>query len=154
MKLLERIPNSLSVIILVLCVATFALFGLGATGWKALAVPTGSMRPHITPGSVVFVHRVPISSLRVGDVITYNTAKSGLTISHRIIKTYLIGGKIPGFVTKGDANKLPDAPIAGGAVVGKVMWHVPHLGSWMIGGKTWVSVALLVYLPALILMID
>lgn len=155
MKLLERTMNSLSVIILVACVGAFALFGLSATGWKALAVPTGSMRPYMSPGSMVFVHRVPISSLRVGDVITYNNpTKVGKTISHRIIKTYLIDGKIPAFVTKGDANKFPDAPIAGGAVIGKVMWHVPHLGSLIIGEKTWASIALVVYLPALFIIID
>ena len=71
MKIFERITTGLSVTILAVCCVALLMFGISMTGWKALSVPTGSMRPAIPPGSLVLVHRVSISSLKVGDVITY-----------------------------------------------------------------------------------
>lgn len=155
MNILKRITTGLSIAILAICAGMFVLFSVSGTGWKALSIPTASMRPTISPGSLVLVHRVPVSSLRVGDVITYTNPRDiKTTITHRIIKTYMIDGRIPGFVTKGDANPTADMSIAAGSVVGKVEMHAPHLGSLLMGGKTWVSIGLLVYLPALLLMIE
>jgi hypothetical protein len=66
----------------------------------------------------------------------------------------MISGRVPGFVTKGDANKMDDIPIAEGSVVGKVVWHVPYLGHAMQWSKTWLGISILVYLPAVILFWD
>jgi len=153
--MLKRVVNVLSVAIFAACAGVFLLFSVSGTGWKALAVPTGSMNPGMPPGSLAFVHRVPASSLRVGDIITYaNPLKPGTTISHRIIKTFMINGRVPGFVTKGDANATADPAIAAGSIKGKVVWHVPHVGTWLMGSKTWTSIVLFVYLPALLIMFD
>lgn len=155
MNMLKRIMSAVSVIVMVAGCAVFLLFHVSATGWKALSVPTGSMRPNMPPGSLVLVHSVPVSSLKVGDVITYINPRNGkTTITHRIIKTYMIGGRIPGFVTEGDANKLPDEPIAAGSVIGRAVWHAPHIGTWLISSKSWLSISLLVYVPAILLTIE
>jgi signal peptidase I len=113
------------------------------------------MRPTISPGSLVFVHHVPISSLKVGDVITYtNPLYPSTTLSHRIIKRILIDGTVPGFITKGDANKVADVPIAGGAVEGRVVGHVPHAGYWLLDIKKPIVMLPIVYLVALLTMIE
>src|SRR5581483_1855789 len=105
------------------------LFNWSALGYKTLAVPTGSMRPAILPGSMVLVHRVPDSTLKVGDVITYTSPLNmHKTITHRIVKVTELDNKVPEFITKGDANLMPDLPVVGGLVVGKVAWHVPYMG--------------------------
>lgn len=137
-----------------LACATILLCNWSALGFRSLSVPTGSMRPNITPGSLVLVKRVPVTSLQVGDVITYiNPSHQSQTITHRITNKYLISGRVQGFVTKGDANKYTDdPPVAGGSVVGKVVWHAPYLGSAMRWSKTWFGIALLVYVPAMLLM--
>jgi signal peptidase len=147
--------NFLSGSLIALCCAAWLLFGFSASGWKALAVPTGSMRPNIPPGSMVFVHRVPIAGLQVGNIITFNNPqRPDTTLSHRIVKTYLINGKVPGFVTKGDANKTEDVPIAGGNVIGKVMWKIPAAGSWLINSKNPWVVLPIVYIAALLIMFE
>ncbi len=155
MGIVRRINILISLSILVACAGAFLLFGWSGSGWKALAIPTGSMRPDIPPGSLVLVHRVPLSSLKVGDVITHTDASdSKITISHRIIKAYKLDGRIPAFVTKGDANKVADVPIAGGQVIGKVVWHVPYAGWALLDAKKPIVILPIIYIAALLIMIE
>jgi len=154
--------KGISSVVLSVSLAFFAMGGLAtlllnrpSSGWKVLNVATGSMRPNMPPGSLVFVHRVPESSLKVGDVITYiNPKNSKETITHRITQKTIIGGVAPGFVTKGDANPSPDAPIVAGIVVGKRVGHVPYLGKIFSWTRTWVGITVLIYLPALLIIIE
>ncbi|HSX35377.1 MAG TPA: signal peptidase I [Patescibacteria group bacterium] len=151
----KRIATGLSVATLAACCGAAVLFSVSGTGLKALTIPTGSMRPGMPPGSLVFVHRVPVTSLRVGDVITYtNPLHPKTTITHRIVKTYLIGGRVPGFVTKGDANKTADIPISGGTILGKVAWHVPYAGWWLMWAKQPAGLLVAIYLPAALLVAE
>jgi signal peptidase I len=142
-------------VILVVSCGALLLFGWSGTGWKALIVPTASMRPAIPPGSLILTHRVSTASLEVGDIITYvNPLNPKTTISHRIIREYLIGNKVPAFITKGDANKSPDRPLTASSVVGKVIWHIPNVGSWLLFIKRPIVILPVIYLAALILMIE
>lgn len=155
MKALKLFATNLSIAVLAACCGLWLLLSAPGMGWQMLRVPTGSMRPAMPDGSLAIVRRVPISSLRVGDVITYvNPLNVRQTITHRIVSTYLIAGKVPGFVTKGDANTVSDIPIASGSVLGKVVWHAPHLGTALSWAKSWAGIAVLVYLPALIIMVQ
>ncbi len=139
----------------VVCCTALLFFGVGKFGWKALSIPTGSMRPTMPPGTLVFVHRVSTSSLEVGDVITYiNPLHPSTTISHRIIKKIMVGGKIPGFITKGDANKVADSPIVAGLVEGKIVWHLPHAGYWLLDAKKPIIILPIIYIAALIIMAE
>ena len=155
MKLIQKIIISLSLMLLVGGVGALLLLGLPFTGLKALTVPTASMRPTIPAGSLVLMHRVPTSSLKVGDVITYtNLAKQGKTITHGITKTYKLDGRIPAFVTKGDANPTADMPIVGGQVLGKSVWHVPRLGGWLEFIKRPYILLPMVYIAAIAIVIE
>ena len=155
MKLIHRIIIGFGVGIAVICLAAILLFNWSVTGWKALAVPTGSMRPSINPGSLVLVHSVPDSSLKVGDVITYaGSSAKAKTITHRITKAYSISGKVPAFVTKGDANPTADRPIVAGQVQGKVIVAIPYVGTWLNWTHTLVGILIAIYIPALIIMVQ
>lgn len=155
MKVFRKIITGLGISTALIVGGGVLLFSLPGTGWKALSVQTGSMAPNISTGSMVFVHRVPTSSLGVGDVITYNSLQQkNKTISHRITQHYTADGRVPGFVTKGDANKVADAPIVAGQVKGKVAFHVPYLGKIAKLLMTWPVIIALVYLPGLLVMID
>ncbi|MDB5182613.1 MAG: signal peptidase [Candidatus Saccharibacteria bacterium] len=103
----------------------------------------------------MLVHSVPISTLKIGDVITYaNSLHKGSTISHRIIKMYKLGGIIPSFITKGDANPSADMPVVGGQVQGKVMWHVPYIGTALAWSHTLVGILIIIYIPAFVVMFE
>jgi len=153
--------RKISSIVITVSIAFFAIGGVATvflnrptSSWKALNVATGSMRPGMPPGSLVIVHRVPDSTLKVGDVITY--AKPGNvkeTISHRIIAFTAIG-KGRAVITKGDANQLPDQPILTGQVVGKRVANVPVLGKAISWTRTLPGLIVLIYLPALLIIIE
>jgi signal peptidase I len=97
---------------------------------SALTVLTGSMTPTIPVGSVVLVRPVDPGTLHVGDVITYQKEPGKPEyITHRI--TAIHTGTTPvTLTTKGDANRGADpwsVPVT--AVRGKVLFHVPYLGT-------------------------
>src|SRR5215204_811996 len=81
-------------------------------GWERYVIVSGSMTGTYDRGSLVFDEVVPTSSLKVGDVITYQPPRGagpdGL-VTHRITKI----GEDPKtgervFRTKGDANQATD----------------------------------------------
>ncbi|HUB94123.1 MAG TPA: signal peptidase I [Verrucomicrobiae bacterium] len=154
MRWARCILNGLGVTGFVLCCAAVLLFNKPTLGWQLLSVPTSSMRPTFAPGSLVLTHRVPIQTLKVGDIITYtNPLTMRSTLTHRIIKKYRLNDKIPAFITKGDANPSPDPPVVEGLVQGRMVAHTPFLGYLFMWAKTWVGIAVLVYIPALLIMV-
>ena len=62
--------------------------------------PTGSMEPTIGNHTVVFTQMIPWESLRVGDIIVYETPAHELYV-HRIVS---ISSKRSYMILKGDAN--------------------------------------------------
>jgi len=96
-------------------VACFALAGAiaipAALGYERYVVTSGSMAGSYDRGSIVYAERVPVDSLRVGDVITYrppgSTGHDGL-LTHRIAWIGADRGGRRAFRTKGDANRVAD----------------------------------------------
>jgi signal peptidase I len=77
-------------------------------GWQRYAIVSGSMTGTYDKGSLVLDDVVPVSRLKVGDVITYLPPTGDHLITHRIA---WIGRDQPGariFRTKGDANPVAD----------------------------------------------
>lgn len=155
MHILKVLAQSLSVAAIVVSCGALLLLGKSAFGYQALIIPTGSMRPNIPIGSLILTHRVSTQSLKVGDVITYiSPINPNMTISHRIVQKTLYEGKVPEFVTKGDANKFSDIPVLGGSVEGKVVWHIPDVGGWLLYLKEPIVILPIVYLVGLLVSID
>ena len=99
-----------------------------AFGLQRYVIAGGSMTGSISKGSVVLEEVVPVSDLRVGDVITYVPPPgSGVDnlVTHRIAA---IAGDT--FRTKGDANATPDPwtfDLTSGTQP-RVVQHVPLVG--------------------------
>jgi signal peptidase I len=97
-------------LVLALLVAGFivAAVGVGSSQWQVRPVLSGSMRPGFPIGGVVVTERVPLSSLRVGEVAVFHPpTSSSVTYMHRIISLRPSSGGVV-VRTKGDANLYPD----------------------------------------------
>jgi signal peptidase len=99
-----------------LAVATGLLFGSllvipSLLGWQRYVIVSGSMTGTYDRGSLVLDEVVPVSSLKVGDVITYRppsgAGPTGL-VTHRIAAITAGKAGAPVFRTKGDANETGD----------------------------------------------
>lgn len=99
----------------------------GATPYTIL---TGSMRPHLPPGTLVVVRPTAPSDIRIGDIVTYQIHSGDPTVvTHRVVAegVTLRGAEV--FRTEGDANTAPDPgwvrPVQ---LKGKLWYAVPWLG--------------------------
>lgn len=92
-------------------------------------VLTGSMRPELTPGTLVVVKPVPVEDIGVGSVITYQL-KSGepAVVTHRVVGVTYANDEYL-FRTQGDANESPDLEwVREVQLKGKLWYSVPKLG--------------------------
>jgi signal peptidase len=121
----------------VLAVAGIAVAGLmlvpSLFGFQRYVITGGSMGDTIKRGSVAFDKAVPVSQLKVGDVITYTPpASSGHTgrVTHRIVWSGRDEAGLPAFRTKGDANQSADPWkfTLTKPTQARVAFHVPYVG--------------------------
>jgi signal peptidase len=93
-----------------LCLAAAMLLP-AAFGYQRYVITGGSMQGTYDRGSIVFDKPVPVSDLKVGDVVTYtppaSTGVRGL-ITHRIISVTNDAKDGVSYRTKGDANPEAD----------------------------------------------
>jgi len=119
---------------LLVCLAILFAFFISIIqlfGFDLYGVLTGSMKPAIPPGSMIYLRDADPDTLRIGDVITYS-------VSPNIMATHRIVDIIPDennpsffrFQTKGDANPAVDAVLVEPKkIIGKVAFSIPLLGS-------------------------
>lgn len=106
--------------------------GISVGGYRIYDILTGSMSPTIKPGSLVFVKETLPNEVKKNDVITFRSDITNNVTTHRAIDIVNNGGKT-NFITKGDANNVQDpVPLEGELLIGKVIFQVPHLGSFLI----------------------
>jgi signal peptidase I len=127
-------------LITLLVVATAALGIYTHTGHGHLTpVLTGSMRPGIQPGDVVVTHRVPVTSLHVGDIVVFMPPGANIAKVHRIHTLQKAGNSIV-VTNKGDANNATDPwgkiIMKGNAY--KVAFTIPKVGWLVNGGLRWI----------------
>jgi signal peptidase len=85
-----------------------AAFAVLSGNWQVQPVLSGSMRPALDPGGVIIVQRVPISEVKVGDVIVFHRPdQSSMVVAHRVIAATVLGDGLQ-VSTKGDANSVAD----------------------------------------------
>ncbi len=136
-----RSRGAISSVLLLLAIAALALAGYQtASGrWHATPVLSGSMRPGLQPGDVVLTKRVPVSELRVRDVIVFHPpGEASRQTVHRIVKLTTRGGT-RSIVTRGDANSANDLEpsVLSGADAYRVQRVVPLVGYpavWLSAG--------------------
>lgn len=115
-------------------------------------VKSGSMEPSIMTGAVVVVQEASAYALQ--DVITFTSASADIPTTHRIIGTEKVNG-VEYFITKGDANEERDTNLVAPAdILGKVVVDVPFVGFILDFARQPTGFALLVGVPALLIIID
>ena len=120
-RLLTGLIVALGIVVLALGIA------IRVADLRFQTVLSGSMRPTLSPGDVAVTQGVPMSSVRVGDVIVFVPPTESQAVIHRI--TSLRDGVI---TTKGDANSVGDpwhAKLAGSTAY-RLVAVVPFLG-WL-----------------------
>lgn len=151
MELFTKIGFWLALFALVLLAGLTATSALGIPGsYKMLAVQSGSMEPVIKVGSLVIIK--PTDDFQKGEIITFvdkNNPKNAIT--HRILEIKKEGRKLF-FITKGDANDVPDKErVFPNQVMGRMIFAIPFLGYPVSFAKTPVGLILLIILPAVII---
>jgi signal peptidase len=113
--------------VVVACVLAYA--GLLVTGYKPIAVYSGSMVPTIRVGGLAVDRVVPARDVRVGDVITFQDPYvHGRLVTHRVIRIFHTSHGLA-YRTKGDANSARDPwTIALPDRVGRMSFSVPYAG--------------------------
>jgi signal peptidase I len=91
-----------------------------------------SMLPTLEGGDLVVIQSVPISDVRVGDIIVYGSPCStgGESVVHRVVNITSVG-----LMTKGDNNPQTDqhlqeiafSPITQQCLEGKVVFVIPYV---------------------------
>jgi signal peptidase I len=126
-RLFDRLLTSLIVAVGVMAVGIGILVFVANLHFQT--VTSGSMRPTISPGDVAVTQAVPVSSLKVGDVIVfYPPGVTAEPVMHRIVS--LDNGLIK---TRGDANNVDDPwqVTLRGTTAYQMVAVVPFLG-WLI----------------------
>lgn len=153
MKTISNIFYALFIALLVLVGGLFLTSLMPIkTGIETKIVQSGSMEPSIPVGALVFVR--PSASYGVGDVVTFGgDTSSAVPTTHRILGVRTEGGK-EFYTTKGDANEEADPQeVARSEVVGKVFLSVPYAGFVLDFAKQPLGFALLIGVPALLVII-
>jgi len=121
--------------------------------YKIMVVQSGSMAPAIKMGSVVIVK--PAEEYKIGDVITFGPySKAKAPTTHRIYDMKVVNGQ-PVYITKGDANNAPDTrEITKGDILGKVLFSVPFFGFVVDFAKKPLGFALIIIVPAVVIISD
>jgi len=104
----------------------FLWFSLGLLPLFPSAVAGSSMSPALHLGDMVVASKVTPDTIREGDIIEFQQGE--MRVIHRVIDIQESDGSTQ-FITKGDANSIPDAsPVSLEQVKGRLIFAVPKLG--------------------------
>lgn len=121
MKIIKKLINVLTTLIIVVGGLVLALYAFGITPYVVLS---GSMEPTIEVGSLCFVDSdYNYKKVKEKDIIAFRLDNNTL-VTHRVNSI-----TDEGIVTKGDANKMVDGVvITKSNYVGKNIFWIPKLG--------------------------
>lgn len=150
----RRIAKTLGAVVFVAIVAAFLVTAVpGVVGADhSFVVRSSSMAPAISAGDVVIVETVPPETISEGDVVTFRSSGTANNrVTHRVVEVVGSAGARE-FVTKGDANAIPDDErVQPGDVIGAVTFTIPLIGYVVTFANSDVGLVALVIVPALLL---
>jgi signal peptidase len=137
-------------VLLILAVAMPLAFGA-----RPHTVLTGSMEPAIAAGDVVIDERVSPGAVAIGDVVTFRDPEDqSRLITHRVRSIRRAGSHF-WFVTQGDANNTTERwRVRADGELGRVAYTVPWVGHVAVLTHSRLGLALLVFVPLLLLALD
>lgn len=121
---------------------------------RAFVVLSGSMKPKIYEGSIVFVNK-NLKNFKKNDIVTFvNPINNEENVTHRIEREKKIREEIF-YKTKGDANNEIDLwEVPKELVLGKVFLTIPYLGYLVNFCQTKIGVVLIIILPLTLIVLD
>jgi signal peptidase I len=129
-RLATLIPTALLILVSALVASALLLAFLG---YRPMVERSGSMVPTIRVGDVVVTELVHPDRIRPGQIVTFpqDIGRSEL-VTHRV-RSVRIQGSTVHVVTRGDANIASEQWTARtSALVGRVVWRVPWIGSVLV----------------------
>ena len=124
---LKKVGSIISTVLVVM-VALIAVFLMGSRllGYQVYTVLSGSMEPAYSPGDLLYVQKVNVQDIKVGDPITFVLNDNLVVATHRVVE---IDAANQHFYTKGDANETKDVePVHYKNVLGVPRFAIPGLG--------------------------
>jgi len=101
-----------------------------ATDSPIIVIASGSMSPALEVGDLAMVQGVPSDTIKVGDVIVFDSPEDVRTI-HRVTQTQILQNGTILFKTKGDANPSEEPYWTSEQDVhGRVIFRIPYIG-WL-----------------------
>lgn len=101
---------------------------LGEVKTNFYTILTTSMVPTIDAGDIVITHKNDNNIYNKGDIITFVSNGSSITITHRITEVSVLNGEYF-YKTKGDHNATEDTSlVSANSVIGRVIFRLPKLG--------------------------
>ncbi len=150
---MKKILQAIYYSVLGVVAAMLVLSIIPSSPWKTFVVSSGSMEPAIKTGAVVLV--MSADEYETGDVITFGLySREKPPTTHRIVEIKEESGSVV-YVTRGDANGGVDMrPVNSKDVIGKVAFSIPYLGYLLYFLKTPIGFALILGIPAGIIIYD
>lgn len=130
-KIANAVTNLLIALLLILLAAV--LFSKLVFHVEMKAVLTGSMEPELPVGSLLIISPAEYKDIEIGDDITFVRDKNLTLITHRVIEK---DDETQYITTQGIANNASDNPTSYDNVVGKVVFHIPYIGYFIIWTST------------------
>ena len=142
----------------VISVNTFDRYDRSLFGYKAFIVRSDSMsKTDFDAGDLVLVKEVDPSTLKAGDIISYqstNTENYGEIVTHKIRELTRDAEGNPGFITYGTTTDTNDENIVTYSfVLGKYQTRLPGVGKFFQFLKTTPGYIVCIFLPFLILIL-
>lgn len=154
MRFITGTFHALAILLLVAVAGLFLASALPIPGnIEIKVVKSGSMEPAIPVGALVVIK--PVATYAVGDVITFGKdTKTEIPTTHRILSIRESNG-VAYYTTKGDANEEQDPKeVRDNEIIGKVLVNVPGAGYVLDFAKQPLGFALMIALPAAIIILD
>lgn len=124
LKTVWNVVSTVLVVLIVLC-AVF-LMGSRIMGYQVYTVISGSMEPEYRVGDLLYVKKVDVNTIKVGDPITFILNEDLVVATHRVVR---VDSENQRFYTKGDANEIEDNdPVHFNNVIGVPQFSIPLLG--------------------------
>ncbi len=160
MKTFFKFVNYTLVTLLVIIAAILTYVAIPIFGNKALIVRSGSMEPTVKAGDLIVVNLAKginsplpkdIGKYKEGDIIAFKGDKNANVVTtHRVVSKRVTNSKIL-YQTQGDANNSPDTQLVSeDLIIGKSVLTIPKAGELFAFAKTKQGFALLVLIPALL----
>jgi len=138
-------------LVLLTIVLTFLLLAVAPRffGFSSFIVYSGSMEPAIHKGSIAIGKPVPAESLKVGDIVAFQTTTGRAPTMHRIVEIERRDGMYV-VTTKGDANATNDPdPIVVHQDGSKIIYALPYVGYLLEAPRSLLGPRLTFILPTL-----